>query len=415
MKTLYLECNMGAAGDMLTAALLELCPDKKEAFLEKMNSLGLNGVEVRAEESEKCGIKGTHISVSVGGVEEESLDVHEHHHHDHEHEHCHEHEHSHDHGHGHGHSHSHSGLSDIEGIIGSLDIPQKVKKDALGVYRLIAEAEAHAHGKPITEVHFHEVGTADAIADIVGACLLMYEINPEKVICSPIHVGSGNVRCAHGVLPVPAPATAYILRDVPTYGGDVKGELCTPTGAALLKYFARGFGPQPVMKVGAIGYGMGKKDFERANCVRAMVGESDEEAGEIVELACNLDDMTPEDIAFACETFFENGALDVYTVAASMKKSRYGVLLTCMCKKADRDKMVRLMFEHTGTLGIREYTCKRYTLERAFDERETPYGKVRVKRSFGFGCQKEKPEYEDLAAIARKEKLPLAKVRKLVK
>ena len=279
MKTLFLECNMGAAGDMLMAALLELLADK-EAFLKKLNNIGLEGVKVKAEPSQKCGIMGTHISVLVGTAEAEetSIDVditnHEHddHHHDHDHSH---HHHDHDQDHHHDHHHNLTGMKDIEMILSKLNISDKVKKDALGVYNLIADAESRAHGRSVDEVHFHEVGNLDAVADIVGVSLLMEELAPDWVTASPVHVGSGFVRCSHGVLPVPAPATAYILLDIPSYGGKIRGELCTPTGAALLKHFVKEFGPMPLMKTKQIGYGMGKKDFEAANCVRAFLGESD--------------------------------------------------------------------------------------------------------------------------------------------
>lgn len=278
MKTLYLECNMGAAGDMLNAALLELHPEP-EKFVERMNSLGLLGVTYKTEPAVKCGICGTHVSVKVGENEEESVDVpdgHVHTHgHAHDHSHTHEeHHHTHEHPH-HAHTHHHHvGMHDIHHIVDHLDIPEKVKEDVLAVYHLIAEAESHAHGRSIEEIHFHEVGTLDAITDVVGACLLLHELAPERIVASPVHVGSGQVRCAHGILPVPAPATAYILRGMPIYGGAIRAELCTPTGAALLKHFADSFGPLPCMTVERIGYGMGKKEFEAANCIRAMLGEA---------------------------------------------------------------------------------------------------------------------------------------------
>ena len=161
----------------------------------------------------------------------------------------------------------------MEHIISRLKVSEKVRQNALAVYQIIAEAESHAHGKPVQEIHFHEVGTMDAIADVTAVCMLMEKLNPDRIAASPVHVGSGHVHCAHGIMPVPAPATAYILRGIPTYGGGIRGELCTPTGAALLKYFADEFGDQPLMRVQTIGYGMGQKDFRAANCVRAMLGE----------------------------------------------------------------------------------------------------------------------------------------------
>ena len=428
MKTLYLECNMGAAGDMLAAALLELHPQPEE-FVRRMNSLGIPGVEFSAQPAVKCGITGTHVSVTVHGEEEESQDVHlhhhdhhhdhehAHHHHDHEHTHDHDHEHHehehHEHGHGHGHHH-HAGMGDIRHILSHLDIPQDVREDAEEVYELIALAESHAHGRPVEEIHFHEVGTLDAVADVVAVCWLIHDLAPEQILASPVHVGWGQVRCAHGILPVPAPATAHILRDVPTYGGSVEGELCTPTGAALLKHFAQSFGPSPVMRVEKIGYGMGKKDFEAANCLRAMLGETQEGRETIAQLCCNLDDMTPEALGFVQERLWEAGALDVTTTPVGMKKNRPGVLLTCMCRLEDRERLVSLLFRHTTTLGIRESQCSRYTLSRSQRSLETPWGPVRIKTSAGWGVTREKPEYEDLAKIARDQDLPLDKVRELL-
>lgn len=289
MKTLYIECGMGAAGDMLMAALLELCPDP-DALVEKLNDLGIPKVTYRCEKSVKCGITGTHMSVLVDGREEESEDAHTHdvegnscgrHVHETTHEsdgHMHNEESGshagHEHGqHNHHHGHHHTGLDEITHQITHFNLPEAVKRDAIAVYRLIAEAEGHVHDKQPEEIHFHEVGTLDAVADVVGVCYLMHVLGAEQIVTSPVHVGSGQVRCAHGILPVPAPAAAYLLRGVPIYSGDIKGELCTPTGAALLKYFSTDFGAMPVMRVEKIGYGMGKKDFAAANCVRVMLGE----------------------------------------------------------------------------------------------------------------------------------------------
>ena len=431
MKTLYLECGMGAAGDMLTAALLELMPDP-EAAVAELNGLGIPGVQFSKEAVSKCGIGGTHMTVKVHGEEESEEMFHHHHeHHDHLHEHehddesaCHEHhhdhehiheghehhhdhthEHSHEHTHGHTHEHAHehgddghthhhhSSLHDIEHIVcGHLNIPDQVKQDVMAVYGLIAEAESHAHGVPVTEIHFHEVGTMDAIADITAVCLLMNKIAPDQVIVSPVHVGSGHVHCAHGILPVPAPATAYILNGVPMYGGAVKGELCTPTGAALLKHFATRFGDMPVMRTEAIGYGMGKKDFEQANCIRAMLGETEDAGDSVLQLECNVDDMTAEELGFAMEAILAAGALEVYTVAAGMKKSRPGTILCVLCHEDAKETLVRVIFRNTTTIGVREHRCSRYTLKRSFETVQTPYGDVQKKLSSGYGVTREKYE-----------------------
>ena len=381
MKTIYFDLQMGAAGDMLSAALFELLDDKQKTdFLHKINAAGIPGVEVSIEPSVKCGITGTHFKVTVNGEEEGH---HEHHHHEHE------------------HHHHHSSLHDIEHLIEHLKVSDFVKKHALAVYNLIAQAESHAHGKPITDIHFHEVGTMDAVADITAACLLIEMIAPEKIISSPVNVGSGQVHCAHGILPVPAPATAYLLQGIPTYNNHITGELCTPTGAALLKHFVNSFGNMPAITTQSIGYGMGQKDFEAANCVRAMLGEANSNYQSIVEFTCNLDDISAEKIGFAIERLFEAGAVEAYTVPVTMKKSRPGNLLCVMCKEQDKSKILETIFKHTTTLGVRENISNRYTLERTIETVQTDFGPVRIKKASGFGVNRTKFEYEDLARIAR--------------
>lgn len=418
MKTLYLECGMGAAGDMLTAALLELLPDQ-QAFIDEINNIGLPGVKVKAQSAFKCGIGGTRVIVSIDGVTEEAGETYEHYHnhghrHEHEHEHVHEHGHGHGHEHGHDHPHHHSGMHEIEHIINGLSVSGKVKSDALAVYTLIAEAESHAHAAPVTDIHFHEVGTMDAIADITAVCMLMEKLAPQSIVVSPVHVGSGHVHCAHGVLPVPAPATAYILRDVPIYGGGVKGELCTPTGAALLKHFATSFGNMPIMKTEAIGYGMGKKDFEAANCVRALLGETADKTDRVYELSFNVDDMTAEEISFAMDRLFDAGALEVFTVPAGMKKSRPGTIICVLCHEQDRQTIVRAAFKHTSTIGIRETECGRYVLERNLKTLQTPYGTVQRKDSAGYGVSRCKYEYDDISRIAMQKNISFQEAAALV-
>lgn len=389
MKTLYLDCSMGAAGDMLTAALLELFDDPNK-IVRELAKLRIPGVRFLAERAQKCGIYGTHMRVIVWDMEEDEH-LHSHHHHDH------------DHGHDHHHDHTHGGMADIAHIISHLNISDKVRRDVLAVYDLIAQAESHAHGVSVEQIHFHEVGTMDAIADVTAVCYLMDKLGIEKVYASPVHVGSGQVRCAHGILPVPAPATAHILRGVPIYGGEIKGELCTPTGAALLKHFVSEFGKMPPMTVEKIGYGMGTKDFPAANCVRAMLGHTDDSRDQIAALSCNLDDMTGEEIGFAMEQLLEAGALDVYTTAIGMKKNRPATMLTVLCRDDQKEAMVRLIFRHTTTLGIREAEFCRYTLQRQIETVETPYGPVRRKVVSGYGVSRSKAEYEDLAKIARQQ------------
>ena len=486
MKLLYLDCGMGAAGDMLGAALAELLPDDaRDAFTSELNAAGIPGVHVSLDPSVKCGITGTHLTVTVNGTEEKEgghSHSHEHSHHDHSHEHSHSHVHHHD--------HSHRSLHDIHHIIVDLKLPEAVRTDILAVYRLIAEAESKAHDKPVSEIHFHEVGTMDAIADIASVCLLLHKLAPDQIIASPIHVGSGQVKCAHGILPVPAPATAYILKDIPIYSGSIQGELCTPTGAALLKHFVTRFDQMPLMTPASTGYGMGTKDFPAANCVRAILGESfaenqdailgesfaenqpeqpacipaapasatapastatpapaaapaSEEAATtetICELSCNVDDMTGEDIAFAIETFLQNGALDAFTVPCTMKKGRPGVLVTVLCKDPDQKQMTKLILQHTTTLGVRSAEKKRWILSRTESETVIPDDMlanvtspdmpaeskahelkttgndctIRSKTSTGFGITRNKYEHDDLEKIARTYGLTLAQVRALL-
>ncbi len=393
MRTIYLDCAMGAAGDMLMGALYELLPEKDE-FLRRMHALGLPGIEIAAEPAVRCGISGTHMRVLVHGAEEGA-----------------EHAHAHD----HKHAHVHTGLHEIEHRISHLDLPEAVRADALAVYRSIADAESRVHGVPVDQIHFHEVGTLDALADVVGVCLLVSMLAPEQILCSPVHVGSGQVRCAHGLLPVPAPATALLLTGIPIYGGSIRGELCTPTGAALLRRFVTKFGPMPVMRPEKTGYGMGTKEFEAANCVRALLGQTDAPAEQIAELCCNLDDMTPEAVGFAMEQLLQDGALDVYTTPIGMKKCRPGVLLTVLCRSEDRERLAQQLLRHTTTLGVRMAQLERRTLRRETRTVHTPDGDVRVKTAIGSGIAREKAEYDDLAQLARKKGCTLSEAEAIVR
>ncbi len=428
MKTLYLECNMGAAGDMLTGALLELFPEPGK-MVEELNALGIPDVKYVLEPSVKCGITGVHMKVLVHGEEEE---VHDHvhgegnHYHGHahdeggqHHEHTHDedaHHHNHVHGegvhhHDHAGHHHHTSMQEITHIIDHLHVNEKVKADAKAVYRLIAEAESAVHGQTVEEIHFHEVGSLDAVADVTAVCYLIDKIGAEKILASPVRLGYGHVHCAHGILPVPAPAVAILVKDMLTYGGDLEGEFCTPTGAALLKHFVSAYVQMPVMKIEKTGYGMGKKDFLAANCVRAILGEDEELQEEIIELRCNLDDMTPENIGFVTELLMQEGALDVYTISVQMKKNRPGILLTCMCWQEEKEKFLKLIFKHTTTLGVREYFCRRYGMHRNVETMQTEYGDVRIKHASGYGSERRKAEYEDLARIARETGKSLEEIR----
>lgn len=408
MKQLYLDLGMGAAGDMLTAALLELCPHK-DGIIKKLNSLNIPGVHYEREIMKKSAICGTHMHVIVNGSEEECGHEHEEGHHEHSH-------------------HHHISMSDIGEIVSKLNTSEKIKKQILDVYNIIADAESRVHGEPVSQIHFHEVGNMDAIADVAAVCILINELNIGKIVVSPVHTGSGFVMCAHGKLPVPAPATALILEGVPYYSDGLKGELCTPTGAALIKYFADDFSDMPAMVVEKTGYGFGKKEFERLNCVRALLGtafqcsevtsecdNSCEKTDKVVELACNIDDMTAEEIGFATEKILEAGALDVYTISAYMKKNRPGTVICCLCYEDEREKFAKLMFKYTTTIGVRQYNCDRYILSRKIENIETDYGNVRVKKTSGYGVEREKMEYDDLSNIANKRQKSVFEVKNDIK
>ena len=419
MKTLFIECNMGAAGDMLMAALYELLEDR-QAFLDAMNALGLPGVRVEAQAAATCGIAGTHMTVAVHGQEETGGSVpaeaphphvHSHgeahgHDHDYHHHHDHDHDHPHDHGEGH-HHHHHATPGHIGELLDGLPLPEEVRRRARRVYDAIARAEAKAHGCPVGDVHFHEVGALDAVADVAGVCYALYLLAPERIVVSPIYVGSGTVRCAHGVIPVPAPATANLLSGVPICGGTIQGERCTPTGAALLTSFADAYGPMPVMVTKAVGVGIGTKQFQQANCVRAFLGETVEEAnGEILELVCNVDDMTPEALSFAASRLLETGALDVYTLPGTMKKGRPGHVLTVLCVPEQEGELARRILAETTTNGLRVRRCGKYFLTPGAGMVQTRWGPVKLKLARGYGITHVKPEFEDAAELAREHDVP---------
>lgn len=402
MRILYLDCGMGAAGDMLLSALLSLLKESEQkAFVCEMNQIGIPGAELALRSDSKCGVQGLHISVKIHGQEEgdqsdhRSQDAHSHHHA--------------------AHSHHHAAMEEIVNIIRGLAVSERVKRQVTEIYQSIAQAESEVHGTTVSEVHFHEVGMMDALADITGCALLLERLEVDRILASPVKVGFGQVRCAHGVLPVPAPATALLLKEIPCYAGDIEGELCTPTGAALLRYYVREFCRMPPMRIRAAGYGTGKKDLPAANVVRALLGETEEETGQILELCCNLDDMTGEEIGYAMEKLLDLGALEVFTVPISMKKSRPGVLLSVFCLEEEKEKFAACLFRHTSTIGIRERVWERMKLHRREQIFESSIGRVRVKTSSGFGVEKRKAEYEDLREIAETHDMTIRQVRDIVR
>lgn len=371
MKKIYIECNMGVAGDMLCGALLDtLDSDKRNETVNKLNGL-FSHIDISCKSESKCGICGTKFNVQI---EEEH--------------------------------HSHNSLDEIYGIIDSLNISDNVKENAKAVYKIIADAESNVHGMPVCDIHLHEVGAKDAIADTVSCCYLFELIGADKIIVSPVTTGYGEVKCAHGILSVPAPATAEILKGIKTRRGDTESELTTPTGAALIKYFADEIGDECNMVCEKIGYGMGTKNFERPNCVRVFI--SNDENEEVYELRTQVDDMTGEEIGYALNKMLSLGANDAYTTAIYMKKSRPAYMLTVICKADKKDFFTEQMFKHTTTLGIRAVKCERATLTREIIETES----VKIKRSEGYGIKKEKAEFDDLARTADEKGISIFEAKK---
>ena len=401
MKRLFLDCQMGIAGDMLTATLLGLV-DNPEMWIAKLNQMGIPDVTYTLIPKEDKGLQGYRVAVTINGIEES-----EHHkssHHDRHHTDHHHHDAHHVHG---------RGLHGVMDIINSLSISDTCKQNAINVYQLVAQAEAKVHKSTVTQIHFHELGMLDAIADIVAVCVLLEELKFDEIIISPIHVGTGTVHCAHGELPVPAPATMELLAGIPMYADyQIKGELCTPTGAALAKYFGTAFSHMPIMTPTKVSYGFGTKQFERPNCIRAFVELLDDSEDTIIEMSCNLDDMTPEEIGYAVEQLLLSPALDVFTTPIMMKKQRPGTMLTVLCKVDDIDKVRDLIFRHTTSLGIRYHRCDRYILNRSTGDIDWEGNRIAFKTSSGFGVKRYKYEYDSLAAIAKQNDMSLLDLKR---
>lgn len=383
VKTLYIECNMGASGSMLLSALFELI-EEKDQFLERMNRLGLPGVRVKSYAAQTCGIAGTSVSVRMDERRESS-----------------------------GHrSHRDTKLENIRTVIRDLPITPQLKTQILAVYRELAEAKSKVRGKSVEDVHFHEIGQLDAIAAITGVCMLMEIIGAEKVIISPICTGTGAVQTKYGSFPIPSPSLTELLRGIPSYGGEIEEELCSPIGAALLKIFATDFGTMPEMPTPKTGIGVGRKNLDRANCMRVFLGDTFDRKSvspktETVELRANLDDMTPEMLAEAADILTENGALDVYTVPIFNKKHHPAFMLNCLCGYEDAEKFAGLMLKHTTATEVRHVALVRYTMDTGMEECATPYGSVQVQHAAGFGTRKDKVSFEDVRRIAREQETPV--------
>src|SRR5712672_3274603 len=379
-KLAYFDCFSGISGDMTLGALVDAGCD-----LALLRS-GLQGLQIpnwtiAAEKVWKNGMSATFVRVAAE---------------DHT---------------------KHRSLSAILELFDRSQLSDSVRKNAAAIFRRLGEAEASVHDVPLEKIHFHEVGAVDAIVDIVGACLGFEAIGIQKFACSPLNVGGGTAKMAHGILPVPAPATAKLLQGQPTYSNGVQRELVTPTGAAIVATLCDTFGPQPAMKVSAIGYGAGSADLEgQPNVLRIMIGEAAEKVvpgfdEEISVIEANLDDMNPQIYGYFQEKALAAGALDVYTTPVHMKKSRPGALLTLLCKPHDTSTLMDLIFAETTTFGARTYSAQRRTLPRETVNVHTQYGDVRIKLSRVNGhIQHVAPEFEDCRKLAVEKNVPLQRV-----
>lgn len=436
-KILYFDCASGISGDMTLGALLDLGADEQQ-FLRELEKLHLEGYHIAIEETEKNGIRAKHVTVCVDGVPEisENVSLHEYGHihgevHTHElghmhgetdtHDegHMHGEVHTHEHSHTHDHAHPHRNFADIRQIIGQSGLNENVKDLALRIFGRVAAAEAKVHGKSIEEVHFHEVGAVDSIIDIVGCAILIDMIKPDAVCASVLHEGNGFVRCQHGLLSVPVPATSEVLAaaGAPLMQIDIEGELVTPTGAAIIAELAETFGTMPQMRIEKIGWGAGTKNLSIPNVLRVYAGtgfeptSAAEKGGsrgfdtpymqdEIMILEANLDDCTGEMLGAAMETLLAAGALDVFYTPVFMKKNRPAYRLTVLAKPQDRAHMERLIFRHTTTIGIRRRIDARSILKREQVRVNTPCGELDAKRVYLGEEERVYPEYESAVKLA---------------
>ena len=422
-KILYLDCFSGASGDMLLGALLDGGAPFDE-LARVVESLGLDGVSIARERVDRSGIGATKFRVAVGGAppdprhdQQHDQRQPDHHHHDHGHtdHHHHDHDHSHSHDAGGGRQHHHRGLSEITAIVDRAALSAAARARAAGLFRRLAEVEAGIHGVPVEEVHLHEVGAIDSIVDITLTVAAMERLAPDRVVASPLNVGSGTVVCEHGELPVPAPATVELLAGAPIYAKGPPVELVTPTGALLVTAYADAYGALPPMRVERIGYGAGDRDLPaRPNVLRALFGEADEAETEtaaserVVVLECEIDDMNPQLYGVLMERLTEAGAFDVFYAPIQMKKNRPGTLVTVVAPPARHEALAGVLFAESTTIGVRVTETARERLDREVVTVESPIGPVRVKVARRGGVVvNAAPEFEDCARLAAERGLPV--------
>jgi uncharacterized protein (TIGR00299 family) protein len=385
MRTLYLDCFSGISGDMFVGAMLDLGVGF-EALQEELAKLRLRDYRLVASRVDRSGISATKFDCIV-----------EAHHHNQ-------------------HHHSHRPLSEIEQMIATSTLNSTVKDRATSIFRKLGLAESRIHNVPVENIHFHEVGAVDSIVDIVGASICLDLLGVDRIVSSPLKVGTGTFTCAHGVYPVPGPATAELLKGIPAYAGEVDGELVTPTGAAIVATLASGFGSLPVLTIDGVGYGAGSRDTPRSpNVLRAIVGKEDDssEADSVAVIETNIDDLTPQVYGHLMERLFAAGALDVFFTPVQMKKNRPGMLVTVITRPSDRERISAVLFNETTTLGIRYRIERREVLRREHRLVDTRFGKIRIKLGFsGDGTLSSyTPEFEDCRDAAIRAAAPFHQVQ----
>lgn len=418
MRIAYLECFSGISGDMFLGALVD-AGVSAQLLQQTVEALGV-GARLEFSRVVRGGISATKASVWANGEKDAPSEEHRQrreleHQHSHESRGHHKHEHA-------KHEHSHEqgrGLTEIKRLISAASISETAKKTAIAIFQTLAIAEAKIHNASIESVHFHEVGAADAIVDIVCAAVGFEALHVDAIICSPLNVGGGTVDCSHGTFPVPAPATLEILKDAPVYSSGVQFELVTPTGAAIVRTLATRFASFPEMRIAQSGYGAGSRDFPgHPNVTRLTIGAAlsealglKTEADRIAVLEANLDDLNPQVFGYVMDRLFEEGALDAFAVPVQMKKNRPGTLLSVLCKPKDAAKLTQLIFAETTTLGVRQRQEERQTLARRWENVSTQWGEIRIKiASMNGNVTNYAPEYEDCRRIASEHHVPLKTV-----
>jgi pyridinium-3,5-bisthiocarboxylic acid mononucleotide nickel chelatase len=391
VRTLYLDCFAGVSGDMFIGALIDCGLDFKHLQSE-LKRLEVGGYELNLTRVDRSGISASKFDVHLSD---------EHHHHHHNHHHI-----------------DHRSLSEIKRLITTSSLSDRIKDRAETLFQRIGEAEAKIHNIPIESVHFHEVGAIDSIVDIVGACVGLDALKIERVISSPLHVGSGTFKCAHGTYPVPGPATAQLLQGVPIYSKEIEGELVTPTGAAIISTFASSYGPIPMMQIERIGYGAGTRTYPKfPNVLRAIIGQLQEDADQtpttVAVIEANIDDLNAQIFGHLMEKALAEGALDIFYTPVQMKKNRPGVLVTVLCKPEDRDRMIDIVFKETTTLGVRYRSEQREILQREHVTVETKYGPINIKisRARDGSVVNYAPEFDDCRAAADLHKVAIRDVQ----